>query len=317
VGTYNSLFNGRSKFGILGSGSEPVPMGAVICDDAHVALSAIRDAFTVTVSRKTNLELYQDLCTRFRMDFDQIGRISSFDDIVEREDLGVTEIPYRAWAAKGPAIRELLARSYAESFKYQLPLLRNSFESCHALITSRDFSITSLLPLVEQFPTFHECPRRVYMSATIADDSSIIRTFDASEKSIREPIVPDTLAGVGERMILAPSLMAFKTNDDRKVARDIVKAVSRQINTVLLVPSEAVADRWEEVGSVAIGNYIDGAIETLQSPNTGPSTYIFANRYEASIYWETLADCSFWTASRKPQALMTIFDRRLYARAAL
>ena len=271
---------GESKFGILGAGSEPVLVGAIICDDAHVALSGIRDAFTVTISRKISEHLYHDLCTRFRADFDQIGRIGLFDDVVEREEAGVLEVPYRGWAAKASAIRELLARSYAEAFRYQLPLVRNSFDACHALITSRDFSITPLLPLVDQFPTFQECPRRIYMSATIADDSSIIRTFDAGQKAIKEPIVPDTLAGVGERMILAPSLMAFKGQDDRSIAKEIVKSVSKQVNIVVLVPSETAGDKWKSCGSVVIGNDIDGAIETLQSPTPGPNTFIFANRYD-------------------------------------
>lgn len=280
VATYAAVFNGRSKFGILGSGSEPVLVGAVICDDAHVALSAIRDAFTLTVLRKAHEELYQELCTRFRADFNQIGRIGIFDDVVEREEPGVLEVPYRAWGVKAPAIRELLARSYADAFKYQLPLLRNSFELCHVLISSRDFSITPLLPLVDQFPMFQECPRRVYMSATIADDSSIIRTFDANTKSIKEPIIPDTLAGVGERMILAPSLMAFKSKDDRFVAKEIVKSASRQVNVVVLAPSEAAGERWKSSGSVVLGNDVDAAIERLQSSTTGPSTFIFANRYD-------------------------------------
>ena len=280
VATYSAVFNGRSKFGILGSGSEPVLVGGVICDDAHVALAAIREAFTVTVTRKAHEDLYRDLCTRFRADFEQIGRIGIFDDVIERDDPAVLEVPYRAWSVKSSAIRELLARSYADAFKYQLPLLRNSFDLCHALISGRDFSITPLLPLVDLFPTFQECPRRVYMSATIADDSSIIRTFDASEKSIKEPIIPDTLAGVGERMILAPSLMAFKAKDDRSVAKEVVNAVANQVNVVVLVPSEAAGNQWKACGSVVIGNDIDGAIETLQSPKTGRSTYIFANRYD-------------------------------------
>ena len=279
IATYSALFHGRSKFGIQGGGSEPVEVGAIICDDAHVALSAVRDAFTITVSRIDHSVLYQELCTRFRTDFSQAGRIGSFDDIVEREEAGVVEVPYGAWAAKGPAIRELLARSYSDQFRYRLPLLRNHFDSCHALITSREFSITALLPLVDQIPTFEESKRRIYMSATIADDSSIIRTFDASEKSVREPIVPDTLAGVGERMILAPSLMRFNDGSDRAVARNVVRSVSRAFNVVILVPAEASAERWKDVGSIAIGNAIDKAVIDLHSGEPrGP--YIFANRYD-------------------------------------
>lgn len=279
IATYSAVFHGRSKFGIQGGGSEPVNVGAVICDDAHVALSVIRDAFTITVPRHSHEDLYKELCTGFRTNFSQAGRVGSFDDIVEREDQGVVEVPYNAWAARAPAIRELLARTYSDQFKYQLPLLRNHFESCHALITNREFSITALLPLVNQLPTFDECPRRVYMSATIADDSSIIRTFDASETSIREPIVPDTLAGVGERMILAPSLMRFNSVSDRTLAHKMVRAASKEANVVILVPSEAAAEPWKSVATFVIGDAIDKAIATLQSGRPrGP--FVFANRYD-------------------------------------
>ena len=95
---------------------------------------------------------------------------------------------------------------------------------------------------------------------------------------MREPIVPDTLAGVGERMILAPSLMAFKGKDDRSIAKEIVKSVSKQVNVFVLVSSEAAADRWKSCGSVVIGNDIDGAIETLQSPQCRPKHIHFRER---------------------------------------
>jgi hypothetical protein len=279
IATYSAVFHGRSKFGVQGGGSEPVSVGAIICDDAHVALSAVRDQFTITVSRQTYPELYQDLCTRFRTDFAQAGRVGSFDDIVEREEQGVVEVPYSAWAAKGPAIRELLARTYSDQFRYTLPLLRDHFDSCHALIGSREFSITALLPLVSQLPTFEECPRRIYMSATIADDSSIIRTFDAGEKAIREPIIPDTLAGVGERMILAPSLMRFTSGSDRTVAQNVVRSVCKDVNVVILVPSEAAAERWKSVATISMGDAIDKSIADLHSGEPkGP--YVFANRYD-------------------------------------
>jgi hypothetical protein len=83
--------------------------------------------------------------------------------------MDVLEVPYHAWAAKAAAIREHLQRNFSEDFKYQLPLLRDSFDSCHALITPMEFSISPFLPLVHLFPSFAEGRRRVYMSATIAD----------------------------------------------------------------------------------------------------------------------------------------------------
>ena len=49
---------------------------------------------------------------------------------------------------------------------------------------------------VSAFPTFAEAPRRIYMSATISDDSEIIRTFDVDPVSIPHALTSRSLAGV-------------------------------------------------------------------------------------------------------------------------
>jgi hypothetical protein len=170
VATYNALFHGRSKFGILGGGVDTVTVGGIICDDAHAAFSTVRDAFSISITRRDPPGLYTDLTTRFRMVFEQIGKLGSFDDIIERQDTEVLEVPYPAWASKADAVRQLLAREYSHAFRYQLPLLRDHFHACHALISARDFSITAIQPLTHLLPSFSDCRRRVYMSATIADD---------------------------------------------------------------------------------------------------------------------------------------------------
>jgi replicative superfamily II helicase len=60
VGAYETLFNGRSKFGVRGSG-QAVKAGAIILDDAHVALSSVPDAFSLTISAEENKEVYSEL----------------------------------------------------------------------------------------------------------------------------------------------------------------------------------------------------------------------------------------------------------------
>ena len=49
VGNYEALFNGRSRFGVRGSGNPIEKIGLAILDDAHVALSSVRDAFTLVI----------------------------------------------------------------------------------------------------------------------------------------------------------------------------------------------------------------------------------------------------------------------------
>jgi len=280
VAPYHALFNGLSRFGVLGSGREPVRLGGIICDDAHSALGVVRAAFTISATRKDHRDLYDELVGRFRADFESVGRLGSFDDVVEREDFGVLEVPYPAWLAKENEIRELIARNYAEHFKFALPLLRDHFKLCHALVSAREITITPFQPLIHLFPSFHECRRRVFMSATIADDSSIVRTFDANPKSVSNPIVPASLAGVGERMILAPSLMNLKKKTPLEVAKETASFVSAKLAGVaILVQSEVRGKEWADVGKVVVGDAVAQAVKQLTTrASRGP--FVLASRYD-------------------------------------
>ena len=51
----------------------------------------------------------------------------------------------------------------------------------------------------------------MYMSATIADDSEIVRTFGAAHEAVAKPITSTSLAGVGERKILVPGQLGGVT----------------------------------------------------------------------------------------------------------
>jgi hypothetical protein len=86
------------------------------------------------------------------------------------------------------------------------PFLRDNLAVSHCLFSRTAVTITPIFPAVDLLPTFSDCPRRVYMSATIADDSEIVRTFDASVAAVSKPVSSASLAGVGERMILVPGL---------------------------------------------------------------------------------------------------------------
>jgi len=118
----------------------------------------------------------------------------------------VIEVPHWAWHEQLDAVREQL-RSDADQHPYTWPLLRDNLHLCHALISRKALTITPILPLVHAFPTFSEAPRRIYMSATIADDSEIVRTFDAEPKLVDSALTSRSSAGVSERMILIPDLM--------------------------------------------------------------------------------------------------------------
>ena len=279
IATYQALFNGRSRFGIRYGTRDIVRPNVILLDDAHIASSVIRDQFTIIVDARKHREAYSWMTTVFRREFEEQGRLGTFDDIVSGRDLGVLEVPYWAWIANVNQVRQHLADLENQGeFVFEWPLLRDNFDKCHALISSREFVITPLYPLLHLFPSFSECERRVYMSATLSDDSSLVRTFDASAESVKHPITTTSLAGVGERMILVPSLTAIETQTAEAVAREVIKTVKTS-GVVILVPSEASAKTWSDVAEMAVGEDVALAIEKLtERRSNGP--YVLPNRYD-------------------------------------
>lgn len=281
IATYRALFNAQSKFGTTESIKDYVHLNGIIIDDAHAAFSNIRDYFILSIEKKSHPELYSELCTLFRNDFMKLNKAGTFDDIVNRSDPSILEVPYWGWKQRSDQIREKLAETISDTppFVFTWPLIRDEFDYCHALISYRSFSITPLYPLVDKFPSFSKCPRRVYMSATLANDSSIIRTFDANRKSVSEPITSKSLAGVGERMILAPALMDIDPNQIENIVKQVIEKISTNAGVLILVPSNKDLKIWMDIATVPreskdVKEYVD----KLRNKKVG--AYAFSNRYD-------------------------------------
>jgi len=273
VSTYQALFNGKSKFGIKG-GTNNFQVSAIILDDAHVAFSVVRDAFTLEILSKTERELYNEFASIFRQSFKEIDKLGTFDDVLSGSEFAVLEIPYWEWLNHIDTVREKL-RHKSDDFAW--PLLRDHLKVCHAFISKDSFSISPIQPMVDLFPTFEEAPRRIYMSATISDDSDIVSTFNAKIQSENTRLKSRSLAGISERMILMPDLMPFKTTD---VITKILEWTTQRFSSVILVPSSKKAEKWAEVATIASKpTDIEEFVRLLKSrESNGP--FVFANRYD-------------------------------------
>jgi replicative superfamily II helicase len=153
--------------------------------------------------------------------------------------------------------------------------------TCHCLVSRTAVTITPLFPAVDLLPTFADCPRRIYMSATIADDSEIVRTFDASVAAVGKPISSTSLAGVGERMILVPGLMKLSGVPIgtlvTHIALDIAK---RKAGVAVLVPSGEAAQNWEDIAQYPrTTEAVSQSVKDMQEGRSfGP--LVMANRYD-------------------------------------
>jgi replicative superfamily II helicase len=286
VANYSHLFNGMSRFGMRGK--DFIRLGGLIVDDAHVGSNVLRDSFTIRLKRSgdenvtdgSTDEVYETLATTFRYAFKELGQLGTFDDVVSGGDYAILEIPYWAWQDKLDAVQALLKDNVEGRYELVWPLLRDSLKYCHCLITKNSIAITPIFPLVDLIPAFSECKRRIFMSATIPDDSEIVRSFDASPEALQKPLVSKSLAGVSERMILVPELMDFKFKDVLATLRGLAQNAAKTVSTVILVPSGYAAKTWTEVASYPdTSKAVEAALRELVGGKThGP--VVFASRYD-------------------------------------
>ncbi|MEM6883932.1 MAG: DEAD/DEAH box helicase, partial [Verrucomicrobiota bacterium] len=278
VATYRALFHGRSLFGVQGD-SSPKNVAAVILDDAHAAFPIVRDSFTITIKSKENREQYEQVAGLFRKAFIDMDKVGTFDDILSGGEVKILEVPYWSWLERLDAVREnLKASSITDGLEW--PLLRDHLHLCHALISRESFSITPILPLVNQFPTFTAASRRIYMSATMADDTEIIRTFDVPSDAVKNALTSRSLAGVSERMIMVPALIPSQFDFKDTVVKLIKSVSASKRGVVILAPSERAAKNWEKEAIIPRDtNHTEELINKLQNEETyGPVA--FANRYD-------------------------------------
>jgi replicative superfamily II helicase len=279
VGTYNALFNGRSRFGVRGGGP-PQQVGGIILDDAHAAFSVVREAFTLEVPAGDCPEQYGALADLFRPAFRQIDRAGTFEEVVGGGDQAVLEVPYWAWNQSIAAVRQIISGDSNNRYSLTWPLLRDNLHLCHVLISRTRVTITPVLPLLDMFPTFIEAKRRIYTSATIADDSELVRAFGVSTEVVKSSLTSRSLAGISERMILLPSLMPFAF-DERAALPSLLHWVSsNRQGAVVLTPSNEAARRWDPPCHFAEGSdAVAGAVKSLRSGESfGP--FVFANRFD-------------------------------------
>ena len=281
VGTYETLFNGRSKFGVRGSGQEVVKVGAIILDDAHVALSSVREAFTLNIALKDHKDVYIELADRFRPAFKEVGRSGAFADIINGKEFGVIEVPSWAWHRKLDEVQQYLSGEVDDIDPFIWPLLRDNLGVCHCLFSKTGVSITPVFPPVDMLPTFDDAPRRIYMSATIADDSEIVRTFGAAPEAIAKPIASTSLAGVGERMILVPGLMKLGGAAIQPMVKKIAtKLAEGERGVAILSPSGAAAKEWTDIAEYPeTTKAVSAKVGEMQAGESfGPM--VLANRYD-------------------------------------
>lgn len=269
------LVNGKSVFGIAGDSRQRIKIGAVVIDDAHACVATIAEQFTLKIPYAH--AAYAALLEMFESDL-RFQSPAGWKDLGTKDRRVALRVPFWAWEDRRDQVLDLLHQYRDdEEFQWAWPLIKDALPLCRPVISADSIEIAPPCPAIDQIPAFAEAQRRIYMTATLADDSILVTHCGADAKSIAIPITPRSAGDLGDRMILTP-MDSFPGIDDDDI-RDLLVNQAKRHNVVVIVPSRRRADWWRpHAAEVHDATSIAPAIERLKAGHVG--LVVLINKYD-------------------------------------
>jgi hypothetical protein len=293
VTTFQKIVNGRSVFGVAGDGREVLEIGTVIVDDAHAALAITEDQFRLTISKdpkdpSERHQAYAMLLDLFEEELIAQSR-SDWQDIQTGVRQAVQRIPFWAWADRQDRVMDILHPLRDGELMFTWPLVKDVLPICAATVTSAAVEIRPPCPPIARIPSFARARRRIYLTATLADDSVLVTDLDADADSVRSPVTPELASDLGDRIILAP--LEINPNLDERAIRQLAREVAdgnllgesgatpEKHNVVVLVPGDRQAEVWKPFADAIwhVGDLTDG-VARLKRDHIG--LVVLVNKYD-------------------------------------
>ncbi|MGB3820477.1 helicase C-terminal domain-containing protein [Achromobacter pulmonis] len=268
------LVNGRSVFGVGKEGTK-IRIGTIVVDDAHACLATVADQFKIKL--ESAHEAYGELFALFEDDLNQQSR-STLLDVKAHDPTAIMSVPFWAWKDKQNKVAPILhAHRQDDSLKWPWPLVHDVLPFCQAAFGGGSVEIAPRFLPIDNIPAFTEAERRIYMTATLADDGILVSHFQANPEDIRQPIRPKSGGDIGDRMILAPQEI------NPKITINEIKAFAAQksesINVSVIVPSKERAKFWADVADQTLtAENIEAGTEKLRNGHVGLT--VFVNKYD-------------------------------------
>ena len=188
------------------------------------------------------------------------------------------EVPYWTWIDHQHEILEALHAHKAEDeLLFSYPLLSDILPQCRCIISGQKLEIEPFCPPTDLVMAFSKAKRRIYMTATLADDSALVTHFAADPQTLANPIVPISSQSMGERMILMPQELNAELDGDQ--IRKLLVTLAKKENVVVIVPSKPAAEPWKTVADQILlaDNVVDGTAK-LRQKHVGLT--VLVNRYD-------------------------------------
>ncbi|MCY4137707.1 MAG: DEAD/DEAH box helicase family protein [Rhodobacteraceae bacterium] len=235
ITTYAALFNGLSSI------RRNYFPSAIIFDDAHVAESLLRDAFTLRIDVQDDEPLFNDIANLFRSHFKDLNIRGRFADSLDVSKQYTTFVAPGGLYERSEQLLNIFYKHGVKNhqeYKYPFAWLEDRLDCCAAVFTRGAFELTPpFLPSLA-LDIFEQNVRRVYLSATLQSQTEFIRAFGRLPD---KTISPTNDAGNGERLILVGGKV--KEGFGRKFAKKLVKGRK----AIVAVPDYARAVEWNDL----------------------------------------------------------------------
>lgn len=279
VMTIQKLVNGKSIFGMRKKGNYPIE--SIVIDDVHACLEIISSQCMLKIPRKH--QLYDELANVFK------SALSEYDDFKFREIVEKKYpreqmlVPFWIWQKKHTKVYQTL-QNYDNDDEsnqflfFSLPLLKDSFITCNCIFTASYIEISPKGIPIDLISSFENAKRRVFMSATLADDSVFVSTIGLKSEEIGAIITPERANDVGDRLLLFPKYLNNKITDEE--IKNKIAEIAKQYNVVVIVPSEDRSRFWEDrANCIANKDNISDAVSRLKS-GVHVGLVVMINRYD-------------------------------------
>ena len=161
---------------------------------------------------------------------------------------------------------------------FGLPLIERGLETCDCIITASAIEISPKGIDLEKISSLEEASRRIYMSATLADDSVFVSALGLAIEDMKNIITPENANDIGDRLVIFPKYVNSDISETE--IKEKVEEVAEKYNVVVLVPSFSRAKFWDKEGTrTAKKDNINRIVDELKS-GKHVGKVIFVNRYD-------------------------------------
>lgn len=266
------LFNGRSVFGI---GQKKISIGCIVIDDAHACLNVVGEQFCI--KSLAGGPIYEGLLNIFENGLKNQSSTNLLD-LKANDPSAVMAVPYWEWQAHQDEVIALLHKyKNTSELEWNWPLIKDCIPLCSCIFGGSHLEIAPHFVPIECIPSFSDAKRRIYMTATLADDTILVSNFKADATEVVKPIRPKGGGDIGDRMILAPQ--EINPNYSLDEIKSLIVDFATHLNVVVIVPSVKRMNFWSDVANQILDkNSIQTGVERLKKGHVGLT--ILVNKYD-------------------------------------